>query len=375
MNKWLSKIDYKKVNMIMDAISALSIIGMIVCTFFLWKNSSDRVPMHYNFNGEVDTYGSKSSMLILLFIDVICYVGIALLSKYPEVYNYCVEINEENREKQFLMAQTFMKAINAEITVIFFYIQLHTLIGITTGRQNLSVGFMPLFLIILFFSNVVQGITGFAGTVLAMPPSACLIGLDNAKVILNVMALISGLLIAIMNYKNIRWKELIKIIIFMIIGMVVGIKICELVNSDNVLLTVYGIVIFIIALKNLILKNEVTVHPSILLIVLLLSGIIHGMFVSGGALLVVYAVQVFKDKDEFRATIAPVWVVLNTYMAFSQYKSGLFTSSNINLILLSIIPLFIATWVGGKLSEKLDKNIFLNLTYILLILSGMSLIL
>ena len=89
-------------------------------------------------------------MLILLFIDVICYIGIALLSKYPEVYNYCVEINEENREKQFLMAQTFMKAINAEITVIFFYIQLHTLIGITTGRQNLSVGFMPLFLIILF---------------------------------------------------------------------------------------------------------------------------------------------------------------------------------------------------------------------------------
>ena len=134
-------------------------------------------------------------------------------------------------------------------------------------------------------------------------------------------------------------------------------------------------ILFIIALKNLILKKEVTVPPSILLIVLLLSGIIHGMFVSGGALLVVYAVQVFKDKDEFRATIAPVWVVLNTYMAFSQYKSGLFTSSNINLILLSTIPLFIATWVGGKLAEKLDKNIFLNLTYILLILSGMSLIL
>ncbi|WP_322019917.1 hypothetical protein [Clostridium butyricum] len=37
MNKWLSKIDYKKVNMIMDAISALSIIGMIVCTFFMAK--------------------------------------------------------------------------------------------------------------------------------------------------------------------------------------------------------------------------------------------------------------------------------------------------------------------------------------------------
>ena len=99
------------------------------------------------------------------------------------------------------------------------------------------------------------------------------------------------------------------------------------------------------------------------------------MFVSGGALLVIYAVQVLKDKDEFRATIAPVWVVLNTYMMISQYKAGLFTNGNINLILLSIIPLLVATWVGGKLAKKLDKNIFLNLTYILLIISGLSLIL
>ncbi|WP_455822827.1 DUF1648 domain-containing protein [Clostridium butyricum] len=85
MNKWLSKIDYKKVNMIMDAISALSIIGMIVCTFFLWKNSSDRVPMHYNFNGEVDTYGSKSSMLILLFIDVMLE-----LHYYPSILRFII---------------------------------------------------------------------------------------------------------------------------------------------------------------------------------------------------------------------------------------------------------------------------------------------
>lgn len=232
-----------------------------------------------------------------------------------------------------------------------------------------------LFLIVLFFANAVQAITGFAGTVLAMPPSSYLIGLDNAKVVLNVMAWISGLLIAIMNYKNIQWRELIKIIIFMLLGMGVGIRICEVVHSDSILLTVYGVIILIIALKNLLFKKEVRIHKSVLLIVLIISGVLHGMFVSGGALLVVYAVQILKDKDEFRATIAPVWVVLNTYMMFSQYKAGLFTSGNINLILLSIIPLFVATWVGGKLAKKLDKNIFLNLTYILLIISGLSLIL
>lgn len=232
-----------------------------------------------------------------------------------------------------------------------------------------------LFLIVLFFANTVQAITGFAGTVLAMPTSSYLIGLDNAKVVLNVMAWISGLLIAIMSYKNIQWRELIKIIIFMLFGMSIGIKICEVVHSDSILLTMYGVIILLIAFKNLIFKKEAKIHQVVLLIILIISGVIHGMFVSGGALLVVYAVQVLKDKDEFRATIAPVWVVLNTYMMISQYKAGLFTNGNINLILLSIIPLLLATWVGGKLAKKLDKNIFLNLTYILLIISGLSLIL
>ena len=47
-----------------------------------------------------------------------------------------------------------------------------------------------LFLIVLFVSNVIQAITGFAGTVLAMPPSAYLLGLAHAKVVLNAMALL-----------------------------------------------------------------------------------------------------------------------------------------------------------------------------------------
>ena len=65
-----------------------------------------------------------------------------------------------------------------------------------------------LFLLVLFVSNVIQAITGFAGTVLAMPPSVYLLGLDHAKVILNAMAWLSGLMIAVTGYRHINWKEL-----------------------------------------------------------------------------------------------------------------------------------------------------------------------
>ena len=156
-----------------------------------------------------------------------------------------------------------------------------------------------LFLLVLFVSNVIQAITGFAGTVLAMPPSVYLLGLDHAKVVLNVMAWLSGLMIAVTGYRHINWKELLKMSAVMLVGVFAGIQICRIVKSENILLTIYGIIIVVVALKNLCIHTEKKLPDFILWIVLILAGIIHGMFVSGGALLVIYATQVLKEKEEF----------------------------------------------------------------------------
>ena len=232
-----------------------------------------------------------------------------------------------------------------------------------------------IFLFVLFVANVIQAITGFAGTVLAMPPSIYLLGMDNAKVVLNVMALLSGLMIAVMSYHHMNKKEVIKTCVGMVAGMAIGIQICKTVPSEQILLIIYGVIILLIAGKNLLCHRQRTLPKALLLVILLLAGVIHGMFVSGGALLVVYAAQVLKEKEEFRATLAPVWVVLNSILLVSQVRQGVFTEGNIRLILISIIPLFMATWLGKKLVKKVSQKVFLNLTYVLLLVSGLSLIL
>lgn len=161
----------------------------------------------------------------------------------------------------------------------------------------------------------------------------------------------------------------------MVAGMAIGIQICKTVPSEQILLIIYGVIILLIAGKNLLCHRQRTLPKVLLLVILLLAGVIHGMFVSGGALLVVYAAQVLKEKEEFRATLAPVWVVLNSILLVSQVRQGVFTEGNIRLILISIIPLFMATWLGKKLVKKVSQKVFLNLTYVLLLVSGLSLIL
>ena len=76
-----------------------------------------------------------------------------------------------------------------------------------------------LFLLVVFLTNIIQGITGFAGTMLAMPPSVMLVGFDTAKPILNALGLLSGIYIVAANRKSVNKKEFLKIVAVMSLGM------------------------------------------------------------------------------------------------------------------------------------------------------------
>lgn len=230
-----------------------------------------------------------------------------------------------------------------------------------------------LFLIILFTANVIQAITGFAGTLLAMPLSMMLIGVHEAKVILNIMAVLSCLILASKSRKHIQPKILLNIIAWMAVGMVFGIWIFEHL-SLNILLPFYAIMIILIALKKLLIKNEIKMSKWMLNGVLLAAGIIHGMFVAGGALLVVYASTVLKNKENFRATVAAVWVVLNTGLMISDFVQGYMTPGVIKMAGVSILPLLLAIYVGNKIHERIDQKVFMKITYALLLASGISIL-
>lgn len=230
-----------------------------------------------------------------------------------------------------------------------------------------------IFLLVLFAANVVQAVTGFAGTLLAMPPAMMLIGVHEAKVILNIMAFLSCFILAARNYKKIQWRILLNIILYMAAGMFAGIWAFEHLSMD-LLLPVYGVMILVIAMKKMFIKKEIKMTGWMLNGILLAAGVIHGMFVSGGALLVVYAAAVLKDKENFRATVAAVWVVLNTGLMISDILNGYMTSSVVKMTGISILPLFLAIYTGNKIHEKIDQKAFMKITYILLLASGISIL-
>ena len=231
-----------------------------------------------------------------------------------------------------------------------------------------------LFLLVIFMSNTIQILTGFGGNMLAMPPSIKLIGINEARTVLNVFDLIACLILWIKNRQYVNKKIFIKIIFFMIIGMIIGMWFIKIVPVDFLLKT-YSILIISIAIYKMIINKSIEPPNIVMIFIILLAGIIHSIFLSGGALLVIYAVSVLKDKREFRATLSPVWVVLAVILVFSPFNNGYYTKNTVILIFLSIIPLIASVWLGNKLFKYINQELFLKITYVLLLISGISLLL
>lgn len=234
-----------------------------------------------------------------------------------------------------------------------------------------------LFFVVVLLSNIIQCITGFAGTVLAMPPSLMLVGFDTAKPILNVLGIVASIGVVATNRKGFNKKEFFKMIGIMLVGMVCGFVLTKTisVNSDVLYKILGGVVLAFVAIGVVNSKsNKKSIPAFVALIVLVVAGLVHGMFVCGGPLLVIYANEKLKDSQEFRVTVSSVWIVLNSIIMFTDIKAGYFNPRLFVLLGLSVAILFLALWIGNLIFKKMNKKVFMVVTYILMGISGVSLL-
>jgi len=242
-----------------------------------------------------------------------------------------------------------------------------------------------LFYFVILISNIIQGITGFAGTILAMPFSIMLVGFDTAKPILNVLGIAAGIYVFATNIKHVNYRELIKIVIIMIPGIIAGTLFHKLlIGKESILYKLLGGFVIFIAVQRLILtfkkeESNKQVNPVLESIkgygYLISAGIVHGMFVSGGPLLVGYLSKKIQDNREFRATISCVWIILNGLVLFTDIQAGYWDVNLLKVLAISCAFLFAGMFIGSLLFRHMSKKVFLMLTYILLIISGVTLLL
>lgn len=120
----------------------LLLILLWIKVIFSFNQLPDNIPTHFNFEGEVDGYGSKWTLFILPAAATITYIGLTILNKFPHIFNYIVEITEENAERQYTLSTKMIRTLKFGIVVLFVLISMMTI----SGAQSEAIPITPIIL-------------------------------------------------------------------------------------------------------------------------------------------------------------------------------------------------------------------------------------
>jgi hypothetical protein len=228
---------------------------------------------------------------------------------------------------------------------------------------------------------------GFGGTVLSLPILVILIpDMDITGVLVPVLALgniVCCIGIVYAGRKEIVWREYGVIVAYMAIGLPFGFWAAGVAN-EVVLRLILGVFVLAVAVGNLLSmaaariedadRPETRLERIYLRGLVVIAGIIHGMFTTGGPPLVIYAARALKSKGLFRVTLALVWVTLNVTVVSGWIVAGRILPTAYPLAAITVPFIIVAVYIGDHFHHRMPEHLFRRAAYVLLLVSGGSLI-
>ena len=170
-----------------------------------------------------------------------------------------------------------------------------------------------------------------------------------------------------------------RILPLMAIGLPVGIiAFAEL--DSGLLVRIFGAFVVVLAVLELWRaryapppsQHKGTLFEGVLLV---LGGVVHGAFGTGGPMVVYVSGRLMPDKAEFRATLAALWLILNIVLFTSHIIGGRFTTHSAWLAAAFIPALVLGLVFGNALHHKIPAERFRPVVFATLAIAGLVLVL
>lgn len=224
----------------------------------------------------------------------------------------------------------------------------------------------------VFIGNFVEAVAGF-GSVLIALVIALLVTSDINLALAWLVPLNMGLsiLILLQNYKDVALRYLfIQLIPLLFLGFLGGSYLSSALPSA-ILKKIFGLLIIALSLRSLMQNSENnSLTKSICYFWLILGGIVHGLFSTGGPMVVFVVSQTNFNKKQFRATLAALWVILNSLMVFRLTYFNDLSISTLKTSLSLLPALLCSILAGNYLFHKISEKSFRRVIYALLLFAG-----
>ena len=232
---------------------------------------------------------------------------------------------------------------------------------------------------IVLISYTTQAMSGFGSTILALTLGVHFYPMAAILPVLVALDLLVNLYIVSRHHQYINQSFLYRTIIpTMGIGLIAGLVAFLYVNGP-VLEKIFGFLVMGLSLREI---NRILGHKQGQQVLsnktsaayIVAAGFIHGIYASGGPLLI-YAVSKQKlSKSVFRSTLSAVWLLFSIILTAFYLVSGKLTADSMQLIMILLPVIIIGIITGEWLHHRIDEYRFKIFVFAVLLFAGLSII-
>ena len=228
-------------------------------------------------------------------------------------------------------------------------------------------------IIAVFLGFILQGIAGFAASLISFPILLHVMDLQEASVLMGLLYVCFSAIYAYTNWRLIDRKIIVEFLPGIVIGMVIGVMLLKF-GNPIVLKKILGIFIILYIVYTYVRSAKVRIYKRLGIVFGFIGGIIGGLYSAGGPLLITYIHNKLTDPRRVRATVIGSLAVVNFFRLPLFIYNGMVTVELMYLALM-VFPFFLlALYIGHKLYDRIDSKLLEKILTVVLFLAALSLI-
>ncbi len=227
---------------------------------------------------------------------------------------------------------------------------------------------------IFFLAGCVQGLTGFGAGLVAIPLLCLIIDIKIAVPLCILNGLIITSYLAVKLRAFLDNKKIIPLLLGSIPGVVLGASLLKYINPDHIRILL-GILLVSYSGYNLFARPK-PLNPPVIwgYIAGFFTGAITALLSAGGPPAIIYTTLTGWKKEEIKATLTGFFVFNAIFAAVAHTANGLMTLMTLKFFAVTAPFVFIGTALGSKLTDRINRKMYLQIVYGFLIIMGVILL-
>lgn len=227
--------------------------------------------------------------------------------------------------------------------------------------------------LLTIIASFIQRVSGFGfGIFVMMFFPFFLPSYGEAVMLSGLLAGSTALMIAIKNWKYIRWRMMGWVVFFNVLFSFLATEHMRSMSNDA-LKQCLGVVLILIALYFLFGEGRmgrVFKSKPAQVIIGSISGIMGGMFAMPGPPIVLYCISTLENKREYVTTLQAFSVTLNVFYTLFRTKAGFYSDDTALWWAIGIGGAIIGSVMGARCFELISNRTLKLIVYGMMIVSG-----